>query len=39
VLGSRGYGPLRPVLLGRVSRGLVRSAASPLVVVPRGAEG
>jgi nucleotide-binding universal stress UspA family protein len=39
VLGSRGYGPLRAVLLGSVSSGLVRSAASPLVVVPRGAEG
>ena len=29
VLGSRGYGPLRAVLLGSVSSGLVRSAASP----------
>lgn len=38
VVGSRGYGPLRAVLLGSVSSALVRSAQSPLVVVPRGAE-
>ena len=38
VVGSRGYGPLRAVLLGSVSTALVRSARSPLVVVPRGAE-
>jgi nucleotide-binding universal stress UspA family protein len=37
VVGSRGYGPLRAVLLGSVSTALVRSAQSPLVVVPRGA--
>ena len=37
VLGSRGYGPLRAVLLGSVSSGLVRSAESPMVVVPRDA--
>ena len=37
VCGSRGYGPVRRVLLGGVSRRLVRSAASPLVVVPRTA--
>jgi nucleotide-binding universal stress UspA family protein len=30
-------GPLRAVLLGSVSTALVRSARSPLVVVPRGA--
>jgi nucleotide-binding universal stress UspA family protein len=36
VVGSRGFGPLRAVLLGSVSSGLVRSAESPLVVVPRG---
>jgi nucleotide-binding universal stress UspA family protein len=35
VLGSRGYGPLRAVLLGSVSSVLVRSAESPVVVVPR----
>jgi nucleotide-binding universal stress UspA family protein len=39
VVGSRGYGPLRAVLLGSVSSALVRSAQSPLVVVPRGAHG
>lgn len=38
VVGSRGYGPLRAVLLGSVSSSLVRSAKSPLVVVPRGAD-
>lgn len=37
VVGSRAYGPLRAVLLGSVSSALVRSAGSPLVVVPRGA--
>jgi nucleotide-binding universal stress UspA family protein len=37
VLGSRGYGPIRRVLLGSVSRALVRSAACPVVVLPRGA--
>jgi nucleotide-binding universal stress UspA family protein len=36
VVGSRGYGPLRRVLLGSVSARLVRSAASPLLVTPRG---
>jgi nucleotide-binding universal stress UspA family protein len=36
VVGSRGYGPLRAVLLGSVSSALVRSAQSALVVVPRG---
>jgi nucleotide-binding universal stress UspA family protein len=39
VVGSRGYGPLRAVLLGSVSSALVRSAASPLVVVPRQSVG
>jgi len=39
VVGSRGYGPLRAVLLGSVSSALFRSAQSPLVVVPRGADG
>jgi nucleotide-binding universal stress UspA family protein len=37
-LGSRGYGPIRRVLLGSVSRALARSARCPLVVLPRGAE-
>jgi nucleotide-binding universal stress UspA family protein len=38
VVGSRGYGPLRAALLGSVSSALVRSAQSPLVVVPRGTD-
>ena len=38
VLGSRGYGPVRSVLLGSVSRALVRSAACPVVVLPRNAD-
>ncbi|MGH2780884.1 MAG: universal stress protein [Thermoleophilaceae bacterium] len=38
VIGSHGYGPLRAVMLGSVSSALVRSAQSPLVVVPRGAD-
>lgn len=37
VLGSRCYGPLRRVLLGSTSAGLVRQAACPVLVVPRGA--
>ncbi|HST39535.1 MAG TPA: universal stress protein [Conexibacter sp.] len=37
VLGSRSYGPLRRVLLGSVSIHLVRTAACPLLIVPRGA--
>ena len=36
VLGSRAHGPIRSVLLGSVSRALVRSAACPVVVLPRG---
>jgi nucleotide-binding universal stress UspA family protein len=39
VVGSRGYGPVRSVLLGSVSRELVRSAACPVVVLPRGVAG
>lgn len=38
VVGSRGYRPLRAVLLGSVSSALVRSAQSPLVVVPCDAD-
>ena len=38
VVGSRGYGPHRAVLLGSVSGRLVRMAACPVVVVPRGIE-
>lgn len=37
VLGSRGYGPLRSVLLGSVSTHLVRHSACPLLVLPRRA--
>jgi nucleotide-binding universal stress UspA family protein len=36
LVGSRGYGPLRRVLLGSVSTQLVRSAPCPLIVTPRG---
>jgi nucleotide-binding universal stress UspA family protein len=35
VCGSRGYGPVRRVLLGGISTRLIRHAASPVVVVPR----
>jgi nucleotide-binding universal stress UspA family protein len=38
VLGSRGYGPVRSVLLGSVSSFVVRNAATPVVVMPRGVE-
>ncbi len=36
VLGSRGYGPVRSVLLGSVSEATVAGSAAPVVVVPRG---
>lgn len=35
VCGSRGYGPLRSVLLGGVSRRLVDGARCPVLVLPR----
>lgn len=35
VLGSRGYGPVKRVLLGSVSADVVNRAASALMVVPR----
>ena len=38
VCGSRGYGPLRGVLLGSVSHAVVREASCPVIVVPRRAE-
>ena len=38
VCGSRGYGPLRAVLLGAVSRRVVADAHCPVIVVPRGRE-
>ncbi len=36
VCGSRGYGPVRSVLLGGVSSRVVRHSRLPVVVVPRG---
>ena len=36
VIGSRGYGPVRRVLMGGVSARVVRHARIPVVVVPRG---
>jgi nucleotide-binding universal stress UspA family protein len=38
VCGSRGYGPLRAVLLGGVSRRLAADARCPVIVLPRGVE-
>ena len=35
VLGSRGYGPLRQVLLGGVSAEVMRRASCPVLVMPR----
>jgi nucleotide-binding universal stress UspA family protein len=39
VCGSRGYGPLRAVLLGSVTHALLRKAQCPVLVVPRGTDG
>jgi nucleotide-binding universal stress UspA family protein len=39
VVGSRGYGPRSAVLLGGVGHTLIRKAACPVVVLPRGARG
>jgi nucleotide-binding universal stress UspA family protein len=36
LVGSRGYGPARAVLLGGISHALVRDAACPVIVLPRG---
>jgi nucleotide-binding universal stress UspA family protein len=36
VCGSRGFGPLRTMILGGTSHALVRRAACPVLVVPRG---
>jgi nucleotide-binding universal stress UspA family protein len=36
VCGSRGYGPLRAVLLGGVTRRVTAAAACPVLVLPRG---
>lgn len=38
VLGSRGYGPVRRVLLGGVSDSVVRRSPCPVLVVPRSVE-
>jgi nucleotide-binding universal stress UspA family protein len=38
VAGSRGYGPSRAVLVGSVSRALVRNPSCPVVVMPRDSE-
>jgi nucleotide-binding universal stress UspA family protein len=39
VLGSRGRGPLRTLLLGSVCDVVVRAAACPVLVVPPSSEG
>jgi nucleotide-binding universal stress UspA family protein len=39
VMGSRGHGPMRTVLLGGVSHHVVRHAACPVVIHPRSAVG
>jgi nucleotide-binding universal stress UspA family protein len=38
VVGSRGYGPLKSVLLGGVSGRVVRTAACPILILPHGAD-
>jgi nucleotide-binding universal stress UspA family protein len=37
VVGSRGWGPIRRILLGSTAARLIREAACPVLVVPRGA--
>ena len=39
IVGSRGYGPMAAVMLGGTTHTLVRDAACPVVVLPRGTEG
>jgi nucleotide-binding universal stress UspA family protein len=39
VVGSRGYGPRAAVLLGGVTHTVLRKAACPVVVLPRGSRG
>ncbi len=38
-MGSRGYGPVRAVLLGSVSSHVARRASCPIVITPRAAAG
>ena len=38
VLGSRGYGPLRRVLLGGVASNVIRGASCPVLITPRSAQ-
>ena len=38
LVGSRGYGPLRSVLVGGVSGRLMRTVQCPVIVIPRGVE-
>jgi nucleotide-binding universal stress UspA family protein len=38
VVGSRGYGPVRRVLLGSTSNALMASSRCPVIVYPRGVE-
>jgi nucleotide-binding universal stress UspA family protein len=38
VVGSRGYGPLKRLMLGSTTVQLVRSSSCPVIVLPRGAE-
>ncbi len=37
VVGSRGWGPIRRILLGSTTARLIREAACPVLVLPRGA--
>jgi nucleotide-binding universal stress UspA family protein len=39
VAGSRGYGPRAAVMLGGVTHTLIRKAACPVVLLPRGSRG
>jgi len=36
IVGSRGYGPLRRIVLGSVTGAVLRDAACPVLAVPRG---
>lgn len=39
VIGSRGYGPIRQIVLGGVSAEVIRTAPCPVMVLPRSATG